>query len=137
MKSYLYTFTIFILFATIIGCSKPTNDLMKIAVSQFSSSKLGEDSENGVKFALKEAGYISGENCIIEYKNAQGDFSTAQSIARKFVADKVDYIITITTPCLQVTAIENKKIPHIFGSVTDPFRMGIADGCIPKVCHLS
>jgi ABC-type uncharacterized transport system substrate-binding protein len=50
----------------------------------------------------------------------------AQSIAQEIVSQNYDYIVTLTTPALQVTAQVNKHIPHIFGVVTDPYRMGIA-----------
>jgi ABC-type uncharacterized transport system substrate-binding protein len=123
-------FIVFILIflVLIFNCGKKGKEkLYTIGVVQFSSSELADEAVQGVSDALTEAGYINWKNCYIDYKNAQGDFSTAQSIAQKFVTDKVDIIITVTTPCLQVTASENKTIPHIFGAVTDPFRMGIAE----------
>jgi putative ABC transport system permease protein len=58
--------------------------------------------------------------------NAQGDFAIAQSITQKIIEDKYDYIMTCSTPVLQVVANLNKNIPHIFGAVTDPYRMGVA-----------
>ena len=117
-----------ILVGILSGCGKRGAERpYTIGISQFSSVGPIDDAVNGIKDALKEAGYIDGENCRIDHRNAQGDFSTAQSIAQKFVTDKVDIIITTTTPCLQVTATVNKTIPHVFGVVTDPFRMGIAE----------
>jgi putative tryptophan/tyrosine transport system permease protein len=107
------------------GCSKKAkNDIYTIAVFQFSNSSYSE-SVDGILAALKDGGYIDGQNCHIRLENAHGDFSTAQTIARKLVSDEVDIIITSTTPCLQVTAMENKTIPHVFGTVTDPLKMNI------------
>ncbi|MDX9755343.1 MAG: ABC transporter substrate-binding protein, partial [bacterium] len=62
----------------------------------------------------------------IERKNAQNEFTMAQSIAQDVVRLKYDYLVTLTTPVLQVCAQVNKTIPHIFGAVTDPYRMGVA-----------
>ena len=59
-------------------------------------------------------------------KSAQNEFSMAQTVVQDMVRKAYDYIITISTPALQATANGNKKIPHIFGAVTDPYRMGIA-----------
>ena len=128
IQKFLNIMLALILIGVVSGCSKKGKErLYTIGVVQFSSTTLSDDGASGVKDALTEAGYIDGENCRVHYKNAQGDFSTAQSIAQKFVTDKVDIIITITTPCLQVTATANKTIPHVFGLVTDPFRMGVAE----------
>jgi len=124
-KSYFIVF-ILIEFILIFSCGKKEKPYT-IGLSQFSSILAADDAAKGIKDALTEAGYIDGENCKIVHKNAQGDFATVQSIAQKFVTDNVDIIITVTTPCLQVTAHINKTIPHVFGAVTDPFRMGIAE----------
>jgi ABC-type uncharacterized transport system substrate-binding protein len=45
-----------------------------------------------------------------------------QDIARR----KYDYLVTASTLALQVAANGNKTIPHIFGAVTDPYRLGVA-----------
>jgi len=38
---------------------------------------------------------------------------------------------------LQVTANGNKKIPHIFGTVTDPYRMGIAKNAAEHIPNIT
>ena len=48
-------------------------------------------------------------------------------VADDIVRQEFDYIITVSTPALQVMANANTRIPHIFGAVTDPYRMGIAE----------
>jgi ABC-type uncharacterized transport system substrate-binding protein len=79
-----------------------------------------------VKDELKRSGVLDKYNITIDMKNAQNDFGMAHSVAQDIVRQQYDYIITLSTPVLQVTANVNKKIPHIFGFVTDPFRLGIA-----------
>ena len=126
-KFFCILFTL-ILIGTASGCSKKGKEKpYTIGVLQFASVVPVDSAVKGIKDALTEAGYVDGKNCRVDYRNAQNDFSTAQSIAQKFVSDKVDIIITVTTPCLQVTATANKTIPHVFGMVTDPFRMGVAE----------
>jgi ABC-type uncharacterized transport system substrate-binding protein len=122
---------IFFAVLLLLSCSKKGLDgQYKIGLLQFASRQTVDDAARGVLDALKEAGYQDGVNCRIDHGNAQNDFSTAQSIAQKFVAKRMNIIITLTTPCLQVTAAANQLIPHVFGMVTDPFRMGIADDSV-------
>lgn len=74
----------------------------------------------GMLEAIKDNGFIDGKNIIIDYQNAQNDQSTMDTIAKKFVADNVDLIITITTPATIVAAANTTSIPIVFGAVTDP-----------------
>ena len=62
----------------------------------------------------------------LDQKCAQNEYTMAQSIAQDIVRLKYDYLCTFSTPMLQVCAQVNKTIPHIFGAVTDPYRMGVA-----------
>jgi putative ABC transport system substrate-binding protein len=54
---------------------------------------------------------------------------TARSLAHKFVADKVDAIITIGTPASQAALAatqDTKTIPVFFSAVADPYGAGLA-----------
>jgi len=128
IRRFFYISLALILIGAVSGCSKKGKDrLYTIGVLQFASVQPVDEAVKGIKDALIEAGYTDGKNCRIDHQNAQGDYGTAQSIAQKFVTDRVDIIITVTTPSLQVTATANKTIPHVFGMVTDPFRAGVAE----------
>ncbi len=56
----------------------------------------------------------------IDYQNAQGDMSTLNTIAQKFVGDKVNAIVAIATPSAIAAASATKEIPIIFSAATDP-----------------
>lgn len=58
-------------------------------------------------------------------QNGQGDFSNLNSIAQKFVGDKVDVIVAIATPAAQAAAAATTDIPIIFSAVTDPVAAGL------------
>lgn len=75
---------------------------------------------------LEHSGFLKQNNITLDLKNAQNEFYMAQAIAQDIVRQNYDYIITASTPALQVMANTNKKIPHVFGAVTDPYRMGVA-----------
>lgn len=77
---------------------------------------------DGVQEALAEAGYIEGQNLRWQYQSAQGNNSIAAQVARKFVGDRPDVIIAISTPSAQtmMAATKTVQIPVIFTAVTDP-----------------
>jgi putative tryptophan/tyrosine transport system substrate-binding protein len=76
---------------------------------------------------LKAAGFVTGENLVFEYQNAQGDVGNARNIADTFLADKVDLIAPCTTPSSQaaVRAARGSNVPVVFGCVTNPVDAGI------------
>ncbi len=98
----------------------------RLALFLFSDNILLKTTADGVMDELKRSGLLDRYRVKIDLKNAQNDFTTAQAIVQDIVRQRYDYIITVSTPALQATANGNRKIPHIFGAVTDPYRMGIA-----------
>ena len=54
------------------------------------------------------------------YESAQGNPATAAQIARKFVGDRPDVIVPISTPSAQAVVGATKDIPVVFTAVTDP-----------------
>ncbi|MBC7344781.1 MAG: ABC transporter substrate-binding protein, partial [Clostridia bacterium] len=79
-----------------------------------------DQARKGFLDVLRENGYKEGENLIVDYQNAQGDIPTANTIAQKFVSDRVDMVLAIATPAAQAMAAATKEIPILITAVTDP-----------------
>lgn len=99
----------------------------RVAVFQFQESSLLNLTTEGFLQQMEKNGIIKEYNVVYERFNAHGDFGVAQSIARDIVSKEFDYIATISTIAMQVTANNNKKIPHVFCAVTDPYSSGVAN----------
>lgn len=75
----------------------------------------------GLIKGLEKAGYKDGETCTIDLKNAQGDPTTADSIAGTMANKNVDMIIGIATPAaVSAYNAAGGDIPAIFCAVNDP-----------------
>lgn len=74
----------------------------------------------GVVEELAREGFVEGKNININFQSAQGSTATAAQIARKFVGDKADIIIPITTPSAQPVVAATRSVPIVFSGVTDP-----------------
>ncbi|HHY98061.1 MAG TPA: ABC transporter substrate-binding protein [Firmicutes bacterium] len=98
---------------------------IKIGISQIAEHPALDAARKGFVDGLAEAGYVEGKNLVIDFKNAQGDLSLAQTIAQKFVSDKVDLILAIATPSAQAAANVTNKIPILITAVTDPLKAGL------------
>ncbi|MFC4274843.1 ABC transporter substrate binding protein [Achromobacter aloeverae] len=75
---------------------------------------------DGVRDALKAAGYDPARNLKWQFQSAQGNNATAAQIARKFVGDRPDVIVAISTPAAQAVAAATKDVPLVYAAVTDP-----------------
>lgn len=99
----------------------------KMAILQFSDNFILNEIVDGILARFNESGILIEYNLSVDRMNSQGDFGIAQTIAQDIVRKNYDYIITISTPSLQVVANANKEIEHIFGGVTSPYKAGVAD----------
>jgi ABC-type uncharacterized transport system substrate-binding protein len=101
--------------------------LPRVAIFQCASVSVVDDSVQGIKESLAAAGYVHGKNIDLRQFNAENDMATANAIAKQIIEGEFDFVLTVTTVCLQVVANANKagKTTHIFGVVTDPFVAGV------------
>jgi len=99
---------------------------IKIGIMQIVDHPALNASRDGVKDVLQEVyGYVPDKDIIYDMQSAQNDVATANTIAHKFISDKVDVIVTIATPTSQAAANATKDIPIVFSAVTDPVSAGL------------
>lgn len=100
-------------------------DVLNLGIIQIVEHPSLDAARNGFLDVLRENGYVEGENLQVDFQNAQGDMPTAQTIARKFVADNKDLILSIATPTSQAMAGATQTIPIMITAVTDPLAAGL------------
>lgn len=77
--------------------------------------------EQGLQDELKALGH----ELAYDLQNANGDISTAASIANKFKSQKVILAVGIATPTAQALVNTIKDVPVVFSAVTDPVGAGL------------
>ncbi len=107
------------------GCG-PTMEY-KIGLTQFATHPAADAGREGFIDALADAGFVEDVNVEYDFQNPEGDATTEQTIARKFVNDKVDLIFSFgTNISLQcISAAEGTDIPVLFCAITDPVASGL------------
>jgi len=81
----------------------------------------------GIRRALRERGYIEGQNIAIEYRYAEGKFDRAAELAAELVRLKVDVILVAGgAPWIQAAKNATKTIPIVMmGGGSDPVEEGL------------
>jgi putative ABC transport system substrate-binding protein len=83
----------------------------------------------GLRLALRELGYIDGQNIAIEYRYAEGKNDRLPGLAAELVRLKVD-IIVVAAGDMTIQAAKNatKTIPIVMaGQGSDPVRAGLVE----------
>ena len=80
----------------------------------------------GIRLALRELGYIEGQNIAIEYRYTEGKRDRASELAAELVRLKVDIIVVAAgTPSVQAAKNATKTIPIVMtGAGSDPVAAG-------------
>jgi putative tryptophan/tyrosine transport system substrate-binding protein len=83
----------------------------------------------GVQLALRERGYMEGQNIAIEYRYAEGKIDRATELAAELVHLKVDIIVVAGgVPWILAAKNATKTIPIVMvGSGSDPVEAGLVE----------
>lgn len=117
LKKLLYLIPLLIL-TIFFGCQN-NNSKIKIGVMQIVEHESLNDARNGFIDELKNLGYENGQNVEFDFQIAGGELSNCASIASKFVNDRKNLVLAISTPCAQTMANTTKDIPIIATAITD------------------
>jgi putative tryptophan/tyrosine transport system substrate-binding protein len=88
---------------------------------------------NVISLALRQLGYIEGQNIAFEYRYAEGRLDRTSALAAELVHLKVDIIVVAGgTPWVQATKNATKTIPIVMtGAGIDP----VAEGLVESLAH--
>jgi len=99
--------------------SSDSSKKYSIGIIQYVDHVALNSAREGFIDALKDNGYVDGENIAIDYQNAQGDQSNLSTISDRFIANKVDLVLAIATSAAQAIAGKTTEIPILGTAITD------------------
>ncbi len=112
-----------------------TEKEIKIGVTQIVEHPSLDAARKGIEKAIKDK--APEKKVKIEYQSAQGDFGTAQLIAKSYVSSKKDMIVAISTPSAQAALNATKTIPIVYTAVTDGASAGLKGDNITGTSDMS
>ena len=120
--------TIFLPTALVVEAQQPKKVFLIGYLSSFDPASDSHGTE-AIRLALRERGYIEGQNIVFEYRYAEGKLDRQPELAAELVRLKVDIIVAAGTD-RTVRAAKNatKTIPIVMmGSGSDPVEIGLIE----------
>jgi putative ABC transport system substrate-binding protein len=74
---------------------------------------------------LRDLGYVEGQNILIEYRWAEGQYERFPALIAELIALKVDVIVTAGTPAALAVKKATTSIPLVMAAVGDPIGVGL------------
>ena len=122
---------IFVLF---VGCAvmaeaQQPNKVPRIGYLSSGNTATDSARTDGIRLALRERGYIEGQNIAIEYRYAEGKRDRFAELAAEMVRLKVDLILVAGADrAIRAAMSVTKTIPIVMaGTGTDPVKAGFVE----------
>lgn len=108
------------------GCSNgqtaTSEDAVTVGVIQYATHPSLDNCYEGFKQGLEEAGFVEGENLVLDFQNGQNDAGTVDMAAKNMVSKQEDMVVGIATPAAMsaYAAAKDTDIPVVFTAVNGP-----------------
>ena len=81
--------------------------------------------------ALREQGYVEGQNIVVEYRGADGRIERLPDLAAELVRLKPDVIVAVATPAARAVRQATSTIPIVATAMGDP----VSDGLVASLAR--
>jgi putative ABC transport system substrate-binding protein len=90
-----------------------------------STAVLEADLVGPFREGLRDLGYVEGQNILIEYRWAEGEYERFPALTAELIALRVDVIVTAGTPASLAVQKAATSIPLVMVAVGDPVATGL------------
>jgi putative tryptophan/tyrosine transport system substrate-binding protein len=124
----LVTFALGLLLAP-LAAGAPSVKIARIGVLSPSSPPNG--APDVLRHALRELGWVEGQNLATEYRWAHGRYEQLPHLATELVRLPVDVLVTISTPAAQAAKQATTTLPIVMMFVSD----AVDEGLVASLAH--
>ena len=114
-----------VLAAPLLGDAQQADTLHRIGYLSASAGSLNSPYTEAFRQGLRDLGWVEGQNIVIEYRSAGGEFDRLPALAAELTRLKVDVIVATPTPGALAAKSATETIPIVGVSLTDPVGLGL------------
>jgi len=119
------TATLLGLLFTALPFSLATAEPSKIVIANYGPHASLQQTIEGIKDGLKQAGYKEGTDITYDISDVNFDATLIPQMLAKSAAEKPAVMIALTTPVAQAAKHQLKNTPLVFSAITDPVAAGL------------
>jgi len=111
--------------APVAGEAQKTGKVHRIGFLGNSTATLEANLVGPLREGLRELGYVEGQNIVIVYRWAEGQYERLPILVAELLDEKVEVIVTAGTPATQAVKKATTLVPLVMVAVGDPVATGI------------
>jgi len=100
----------------------------RVGVLETIPAALNAANFGALRTALRDLGYLEGQNLVFEYRSADGQEDRFSALAIELVQAQVDVIVTRGTPAVVAAKMATTKLPIVMAASGDPVASGVVAG---------
>ena len=112
---------------TACGNDNSSSESKRVGILQLATHDALDASRTGFVDALKDGGYIEGENLVIDYQNPEADQANLSLMAETLLSKNPDVVLAIATAPAQTLYQVNNGTPILGTAITDFVASGLAN----------
>jgi len=126
-----------ILAAPLAGEAQPGRKVYRVGYLSTQSSLAEAAHLDAFRQALRDLGYVDGQNVGVEYRFAEGKLDRLAGFAAELVRLNVDVIVTGGSPGTRAALQATRTIPLVMTVVGDPIEAGFVTSLAPGQAEMS
>jgi putative ABC transport system substrate-binding protein len=103
----------------------PTAKVWRVGMLDTTAATLNAANLDAFKQALRQLGYVEGQNLIVEYRSSDGHIERFPQLATDLIRLNVDIIITRGTPTALAAKEATATIPIVMAAIGEPVETGM------------
>jgi putative tryptophan/tyrosine transport system substrate-binding protein len=114
-----------VLAAPLLGDAQPAGKVYRIGYLSAGAGSLNSPYTEAFRQGLRDLGWVEGQNIVIEYRSAGGEFDRLPALAAELTRLRVDVIVGTPTPGALAAKSATETILIVGVSLTDPVGLGL------------
>src|SRR5215831_16710330 len=108
-----------------VANAQTTGSVRRIGYLSSSTNAATQQTVAALRQGLRELGWVEGQNIIVDYRFAEGNYDRLPGLVDELVRLKVDVIVAGPTPSALAAKKATRTIPIVIWGITDPVAIGL------------